>query len=72
MIRPKTPEEIAEMERKRRIRMEEEAKKWNVAPEDLPEDILAGEEFEVFDEGDYDEEEDIAEEDDSDDIIDLD
>lgn len=38
-VKPKTPEEIAEIERKRRIRMEEEAKKWNMAPEDMrPED----------------------------------
>jgi hypothetical protein len=32
----KTPEEIAEMERQRRKRMEEEADKWNMAPEDMP------------------------------------
>jgi hypothetical protein len=32
----KTPEEIAEIERQRRIRMEEEAQKWNMAPEDVP------------------------------------
>jgi hypothetical protein len=36
-VRERTPEEIAEMERKRRIRMEEEAAKWNMAPDDLPE-----------------------------------
>jgi hypothetical protein len=30
----KTPEEIAEMEKQRRQRMEEEAAKWNIAPED--------------------------------------
>ena len=35
-VREKTPEEIAEMERQRRKRMEEEAAKWNMAPEDLP------------------------------------
>ncbi|KAG7339158.1 hypothetical protein IV203_020101 [Nitzschia inconspicua] len=34
----KTPEEIAEIERRRRQRMEEEAQKWNVAPEDAPEE----------------------------------
>jgi hypothetical protein len=33
----RTPEEIAEMERQRRIRMEEEAKKWNMDPDDMPE-----------------------------------
>lgn len=35
-VKPKTPEEIAEMERRRRERMEAEAAKWNVAPEDAP------------------------------------
>lgn len=29
-VKPKTPEEIAEMERKRRIRMQEEAERWNM------------------------------------------
>lgn len=38
----KTPEEIAEIERQRRVRMEEEAKKWNVAPEDMPEEGAFG------------------------------
>lgn len=33
-VKPKTPEEIKEMERKRRIRMEEEAERWNMAPDD--------------------------------------
>jgi hypothetical protein len=37
-VREKTPEEIQEMERKRRIRMEEEAARWNMAPEDAPEE----------------------------------
>ena len=37
-IKPKTPEEIAEMERKRRLRMEEEAAKWNMMEEDAPEE----------------------------------
>jgi hypothetical protein len=40
-VKEKTPEEIAEMERRRRARMAEEATKWNMAPEDAP------------DEGDY-------------------
>ena len=35
-VKPKTPEELAEMERKRRARMEEEAAKWNMAPDDAP------------------------------------
>ena len=34
----RTPEELQEMERRRRIRMEEEAAKWNIAPEDAPEE----------------------------------
>ena len=46
--REKTPEEIAEMERKRRQRMEEEAKKWNMEAEDAPPE---GEPIE--DEGEY-------------------
>jgi hypothetical protein len=29
-VKPKTPEEIAEMERQRRVRMAEEAEKWNI------------------------------------------
>jgi hypothetical protein len=33
-FKAKTPEEIAEMERLRRQRMEEEAQKWNVAPDE--------------------------------------
>lgn len=32
----KTPEELAELERKRRERMQEEAEKWNVGSEDAP------------------------------------
>jgi hypothetical protein len=35
-VKERTPEEIAEMERQRRLRMEKEAERWNVAPEDLP------------------------------------
>ena len=67
-VRPKTPEELAEMERQRRERMEEEAAKWNMAPDDAPEEG----EF-VIDEGD----EEIVVEDTSDgdideDVIDLD
>jgi hypothetical protein len=37
-VREKTPEEIAEMERQRRIRMDEEAARWNIASEDAPEE----------------------------------
>jgi hypothetical protein len=37
-VKERTPEEIAEMERRRRDRMAEEAAKWNMAPEDAPEE----------------------------------
>ena len=49
----KTPEEIAEIERQRRARMEEEASKWNVAPDDAPD---AGEPVggDYMDEDDWD------------------
>ena len=68
MVREKTPEEIAEMERQRRIRMEEEAERWNMAPEDLPEtgEPLDGE---MYEEEDYADEE---EEDEEEDVMDLD
>jgi len=35
-VKPKTPEEIAEMERRRRERMEEAAAQWNIQADDLP------------------------------------
>jgi hypothetical protein len=46
-VRERTPEEIAEMERQRRIRMEEEAAKWNIAPDDMPDagDTVGGEDI---------------------------
>jgi len=73
--REKTPEEIKEMERKRRIRMEEEAKKWNMAPEDAaPEgDEVTGEEY-LMEDWDEDDEETDLDEDDGDDeeVMDLD
>ena len=70
-VKPKTPEEIAEMERKRRERMEEEAAKWNIGAE---EDGGEGgesieEEYEDVDEGDFVDDED---EDEDEDIMDLD
>ena len=72
-VKPKTPEELAEMERKRRLRMEDEAAKWNMRPEDAPEegdlryeDVFESDEdttiLEGGDDGDEDEE----------DVIDLD
>ena len=73
--REKTPEEIKEMERQRRIRMEEEAKKWNIAPEDADPDggEGAGEEY-IMDDYDEDEEQDLdeEEEEDDEDVMDLD
>ena len=73
-VKPKTPEEIAEMERRRRARMEEEAAKWNVAPDDATEegdsiyddrdpDIMEEAEDEVIEDLDASE---------NDDVIDLD
>ena len=77
-LKPKTPEEIAEMERRRRERMEEEAKKWNVGGED---DVMSDEGGPVgdddednidFDEGDEDEYVDIDDGDEDEDVLDLD
>jgi len=74
--REKTPEEIAEMERRRRQRMEEEAAKWNMVPDDLPDE---GEP--VTDEGgtyfeeegeDYEMTEEDEEEEEEEDVLDLD
>jgi hypothetical protein len=68
-VKPKTPEEIAEMERKRRQRMQEEAEKWNIGAEDAPEEVGGIEEdWEEESDGEY---EDIDEEDDED-VMDLD
>lgn len=81
-VREKTPEEIAEMERKRRARMEEEAAKWNMSPEDLPDqgDLIDEEDlYEDFDD-DVDDGsrktktivEDINGDEDGNDVLDLD
>jgi len=73
--REKTPEELAEMERKRRIRMEEEAKKWNMAPEDADPDggEGAGEEYVMEDWDEDSEEQDLDEDEEEDeDVMDLD
>jgi len=56
--KPKTPEEIAEMERKRRLRMGEAENAWTVQDGDLPE------EGEPIDDDDYDDDNTITEEDD--------
>ena len=74
-VKPKTPEEIAEMERMRRQRMEEEASKWNIGAEDAPEEgePIDGEEW--VDDGDDEESEyidDLDDEDDGEDVLDLD
>jgi len=76
-VREKTPEEIAEMERQRRLRMEEEAAKWNMAPEDLPPegdpvtDENLGDLYEDVEESGTIEEE-VVEEGDEEDVLDLD
>jgi hypothetical protein len=70
-VKPKTPEEIQEMERKRRIRMEEEAERWNMAPEDADGESNGGYDIEdESDEGEYVVED--ANEEDDEDVIDLD
>jgi hypothetical protein len=70
-FREKTPEEIAEIERKRRQRMEEESAKWNMADEDAPPEgePIGGEDYYV-DEEDIDGDDDN--EDDDEDVMDLD
>jgi hypothetical protein len=51
-VRERTPEEIAEMERRRRERMAEEAERWNMAPDDAPDegDRAAADEGDVMEE----------------------
>jgi len=73
-VLPKTPEEIAEMERKRRERMHEEAEKWNMASEDAGNTgDFTDEEEDIYEEG-YFEEEDVDSDnsDNGDDVMDLD
>ena len=72
-VKPKTPEEIAELERKRRQRMEEEAAKWNIGAEDAPEEGEPAEE-EWMEDGEEDSGEyvDEDEEEDDEDVLDLD
>lgn len=75
-VKPKTPEEIAEIERKRRQRMEEESAKWNIGAEDAAEEG----EPDVDDEDWIDDEDDgeeeyvdiDEEEEDDEDVLDLD
>eukprot|EP00526_Cylindrotheca_closterium_P030061 CAMPEP_0113610428 /NCGR_PEP_ID=MMETSP0017_2-20120614/5026_1 /TAXON_ID=2856 /ORGANISM="Cylindrotheca closterium" /LENGTH=436 /DNA_ID=CAMNT_0000519325 /DNA_START=67 /DNA_END=1374 /DNA_ORIENTATION=- /assembly_acc=CAM_ASM_000147 len=72
----KTPEEIAEIERRRRQRMEEESAKWNMAPEDMPEEgEPVGDEGSMYDEEDgdyYDMVYEDEEEEEDEDVLDLD
>lgn len=84
-VRERTPEEIAEMERQRRIRMEEEAAKWNIAPDDMPDagDPVDGGDidesdnsFEDVDNGEITDEDGLtrsdADDEDGEDVMDLD
>ena len=68
-VKPKTPEEIAEIERKRRERMEDEMKKWNVEAEDEEGGESIEEEWE---EGEEEGDVEDMDEDDDDDVMDLD
>jgi len=75
--REKTPEELKEMERQRRIRMEEEAAKWNIAPEDADGegDGDSGSGSTDYMDEDWDEEsseEEESDEEDDEDVMDLD
>lgn len=72
-VKPKTPEETAEMERSRRKRMEEESAKWNIGVEDGPEEAESIEE-EWVGSGDEDWGHDIGgdREGDDEDVLDLD
>lgn len=65
-VKPKTPEELAEMERMRRQRMEEEAAKWNIG-EGEEESITDENDEDGDDEADYD-----GEEEDDEEVMDLD
>lgn len=70
-IKPMTPEEAQEMERQRRIRMEEEAAKWNIAPEDADSPVdIEHDQDDVMQEGDGGYRQDGDDEDD--DVLDLD
>jgi len=76
----KTPEEIKEMERKRRIRMEEEAQKWNMDVESEGDGSEGGDSEYIDDEEDWDmedfdsdeEDEDVDDLDDGEEVLDLD
>ncbi|CAB9511558.1 expressed unknown protein [Seminavis robusta] len=75
--KPKTPEELKEIERQRRIRMEEMAKEWNMEGEDLPPEgdpMLDEDDFDL-EEGEtmeYEADEDDGDDEEGDDVMDLD
>mmetsp|Transcript_5272 Transcript_5272/g.11969 ORF Transcript_5272/g.11969 Transcript_5272/m.11969 type:complete len:440 (+) Transcript_5272:117-1436(+) len=73
-VKPKTPEEIAEIEKKRRERMEKESEKWNIGAEDDSEEGESIEEEWVDDEDEdgNDYVDDDEEEEGDDDVLDLD
>lgn len=73
-FREKTPEEMAEIERRRRQRMEEEASKWNMAPEDAPPEgePVGGDGDYYMDDEDYDGDNAGADDEDDEDVMDLD
>ena len=76
-VKQRTPEEIAEIERARRKRMEEEAAKWNIQEEvddGSNEDIASDEDGDTsyFEEDVLDEDMDLDEEEEDEDIIDMD
>mmetsp|Transcript_24 Transcript_24/g.41 ORF Transcript_24/g.41 Transcript_24/m.41 type:complete len:437 (-) Transcript_24:100-1410(-) len=71
-VNPKTPEEIAEMERRRRQRMEEEAAKWNIGAEDAPEEGAPVEDENWEEDVEYDDVDEDDEDDDDDEVMDLD
>merc|ERR1711862_424935 len=74
-VKPKTPDEIKEMEQSRRERMEEESKKWNIQEEDAPEEGDPVEEEYIMDDGEDGNEGEFVvegEKDDDEDVLDLD
>lgn len=79
-VKPLTPEQLAERERQRRLRMEEEAAKWNIMPEDAPEEgepvteeyDIGLEDVENEEEGDGFVDVEEEEEEDDEDVLDLD
>lgn len=74
-VKERTPEELAEIERQRRIRMADETAKWNVAPDDAPPEgapVMDDGEEDLFDESEYVTEEAGSSSGDDEDVMDLD